>query len=486
MVSFQDKTGSWISRKVQRPTIDNVWSTLESRFAKFVTGDGEEDPAEEERKRKSRDAAKGVVGPFAHYSSITPQGPEGLSRNGSYADLTTRSTPPPQPTSVPNTISNANTTKATHHRRSSSYAYGPYGADPYGNYMPQMPQTTEEPEEQAPDQGQEGQPTQLQDAGYGEPQYGYVTPQNDSGWWSNSNGGQEHSPYGSTSSYGQAPTFSPVTEGFGSSDAQGLMSPMGLNQSPNMTSQNFHPQPSKLQQEVSAPAMMQEEDDDLGLGNSSARRKRETGSSSKQAEGTSAETDKKAEAKKEEAAKQAASGSGSWLGRIFRREGSASPVAGPIRAKLGEETSFVYDPVEKRWVNKKVGSDTPPPASTPPPPRAQTASPAGYSQSAAAPPKTGTPPPPSARSASAAPMQSAASAAAPPARSTPPPLVSSSSSMPAPPPSASSSLGSRPPSRAASVPGGDLPPPAARKPGGSAAAKKARSRYVDVFAQEQK
>lgn len=303
MVSFQDKGGSWISRKVQRPTIDNVWSTLESRFAKFVTGDGEEDPAEEERKRKARDAAKGVAGPFAHYSSITPQGPEGLSRNGSYADLTMRATPPPQPTSVPNTVSHAPTTKATHHRRSSSYTYGPYGADPYGNYVPQMPQTAEEPEQ--PSQ-EELQAPQAQDAGYGEPQYGYVTPQNDSGWWSTGNGGQETSPYGSTSSYGQAPTFSPVTEGFGSADAQGLMSPMGFSQSPNMTSQNFQPQPSKLQQEVSAPDLM-DDDDDLGLGNNSARRRKEkdaTPANGSAGEGQ-AEADKKAEAaKKEEASKR--------------------------------------------------------------------------------------------------------------------------------------------------------------------------------------
>lgn len=477
MVSFQDKTGSWISRKVQRPTIDNVWSTLESRFAKFVTGDGEEDPAEEERKRKARDAAKGVAGPFAHYSSITPQGPEGLSRNGSYADLTMRATPPPQPTSVPNTISNANTTKATHHRRSSSYSYGPYGADPYGSYVPQMPQTTEEPEQHVQeDQGHQ--------ATANEPQYGYVTPQNDSGWWSNNNGGQEHSPYGSNSSYGQAPTFSPVTEGFESSNAEGLMSPMGFNHSPNMTSQTFQPQPSKLQQEVSKSTAHEEDDDDLGLGNNSARRRKEKSAADVKAEDPSTESEKKADAaKKEEATKQTTSGTGSWLGRIFRREGSASPTTGPIRAKLGEETSFVYDPVEKRWVNKKAGSDTPPPAATPPPPRAQTASPAGYSHAPASGAKSGTPPPPASRSTTATPSQ----AGLPPARSTPPPPTAVSASLPSAPPGPSSSLGSRPPSRAASVPTGELPPPPARKAGGgSAAAKKARSRYVDVLAQEQK
>ena len=43
----------------------------------------------------------------------------------------------------------------------------------------------------------------------------------------------------------------------------------------------------------------------------------------------------------------------------------------PIRAKLGEESSFVYDPELKRWVNKKGGAETAPALSaTPPPPRA--------------------------------------------------------------------------------------------------------------------
>jgi hypothetical protein len=300
MVSFQDKAGSWISRKVQRPTIDNVWSTLESRFAKFVTGDGEEDPAEEERKRKARDAAKGVAGPFAHYSSITPQGPESLSRNASYADLTMRVTPPPQPTSVPNTVSNsaASAPKATHHRRSSSYAYGPYGADPYGSYVPQMPETAEEPEQPLQDQSNDNQGNA---AGHNEPQYGYVTPQNDSGWWSNGNGGQESSPYGSTPSYGQAPSFSPVTDGYGSTDAQGLMSPMGFNQSPNMSSQQFQPQPSKLQQEVANA--FDDEEDDLGFGNNSAKRKKGADQSAN-AGSNSAEADKKAEAPKKDEARE--------------------------------------------------------------------------------------------------------------------------------------------------------------------------------------
>ncbi|KAI9824777.1 MAG: vesicle coat component [Thelocarpon impressellum] len=58
-----------------------------------------------------------------------------------------------------------------------------------------------------------------------------------------------------------------------------------------------------------------------------------------------------------------------WFGGWFgKKDPNAAP--GPIRAKLGEESSFHYDPVLKKWINKK-GGDTQSTASsgTPPPPR---------------------------------------------------------------------------------------------------------------------
>jgi hypothetical protein len=42
--------------------------------------------------------------------------------------------------------------------------------------------------------------------------------------------------------------------------------------------------------------------------------------------------------------------SSSWFSRWWNKEG-------PIKATLGEESSFVYDKELKRWVNKKVGVD---------------------------------------------------------------------------------------------------------------------------------
>lgn len=56
----------------------------------------------------------------------------------------------------------------------------------------------------------------------------------------------------------------------------------------------------------------------------------------------------------------------------------------PIRAKLGEASSFVYDPDLKRWVNKKGGDVAPTPTATPPPPRA-----VGPPRTASGPPASG-------------------------------------------------------------------------------------------------
>jgi hypothetical protein len=46
----------------------------------------------------------------------------------------------------------------------------------------------------------------------------------------------------------------------------------------------------------------------------------------------------------------------SWLGGWFKREASPQPGPGPVKANLGEQTSFVYDAELKRWVNKKVSA----------------------------------------------------------------------------------------------------------------------------------
>ncbi|PNY27731.1 COPII coat assembly protein sec16 [Tolypocladium capitatum] len=88
-------------------------------------------------------------------------------------------------------------------------------------------------------------------------------------------------------------------------------------------------------------------------------------------------------------------GFGGWFGsKRAEASGEASPGK-PIRAKLGEASSFVYDPELKRWINKKSGAEnTEAKKATPPPPRGTPRSVSGTPP----PCSTSTPPPAGGRS----------------------------------------------------------------------------------------
>ncbi|RKF64196.1 COPII coat assembly protein sec16 [Erysiphe neolycopersici] len=64
-------------------------------------------------------------------------------------------------------------------------------------------------------------------------------------------------------------------------------------------------------------------------------------------------------------------GIASWFGGGTKKNQEETSPNKPIRAKLGEASSFVYDPELKRWVNKKAGvENVDSKTSTPPPPKA--------------------------------------------------------------------------------------------------------------------
>lgn len=175
----------------------------------------------------------------------------------------------------------------------------------------------------------------------------------------------------------------------------------------------------------------------------------------------------------------------SWFGGGSKKE-SPEPANKPIKAKLGEQSSFVYDPELKRWINKKAGAEnTEAKKSTPPPPKG----PPRSSNSSPAPHMPSTPPPP--------PMGGIGRASAPPpgppetvvtppqsagldGLSVPPPMARSVSNQSVGPPSGPPSRPATSMSNASSI--DDLLSTAApRKPGQKKARKSAR--YVDVMAQ---
>jgi len=67
-----------------------------------------------------------------------------------------------------------------------------------------------------------------------------------------------------------------------------------------------------------------------------------------------AEEKKRKEMEEEKKKQAAASGGSGWFKGWFGGKKDASAQGGPIKAKLGEESSFYYDPDLKRWINKKV------------------------------------------------------------------------------------------------------------------------------------
>ena len=140
-----------------------------------------------------------------------------------------------------------------------------------------------------------------------------------------------------------------------------------------------------------------DEDDDLGFGNTSHNKPVE-----KEPE---QEQDTKPKESEPKAADKPSSNS-SWLGRLLgsrsshgsgqqnEKEGKA------VRAHLGEETSFYYDKELKRWVNKKAGDDAnAKPAPLPPPPKKAPAPTKPEAPAAAPPPSSngGSSGPPSAK-----------------------------------------------------------------------------------------
>ncbi|KAJ5092407.1 hypothetical protein NUU61_007277 [Penicillium alfredii] len=181
-----------------------------------------------------------------------------------------------------------------------------------------------------------------------------------------------------------------------------------------------------------------------------------------------------------------------WFGGWFgggKKEADNS--GGPIKAKLGEESSFYYDQGLKKWVNKKDPGSSAPVRATPPPPRVS--APPSRAASYGSLPSVGAPPmpvgsgsrPPSSSSAA----QSISSSPAFSGLGAPPPIgslprsVSTGGAAPTPPGSSAGPPPSRPSSSLTHASSIDdlLGAPQARK--GNSVRGKKKGRYVDVMAQ---
>ncbi|PPQ93302.1 hypothetical protein CVT25_014431 [Psilocybe cyanescens] len=435
-----EKGGSWIGGKLSKPSLDTIGGWLEGRFTKLVTGETDEPTSPAEHVRST---GQPFAGPFAHYSTISSTTPS--ARSSPQPSFTNLSALPPQRTtsamatstpysqvqierassamgylrqkaSVP-TKDGATSISSS---QSSPTGYGLNGQSRYDNsYSPQY-NTTVADEAETPVQG-------------------------GASWWGANDEVSNTTP--------TAATFMSVDETSVQASSEGFIS--------LMDDHSFSVGPQHVKRQSSLPAPIDDEDDDdLGLGNSKPKPKKEEVDEIK--EQTASSSAQATTPTPPKPSNTPAPSSGSWLGRWWKKSESTTPA--PIKASLGEESTFYYDAEQKRWINKKQagGVDEVPKASAPPPPpsRAQTASP-GMSSSKSQ-PSAGPPP---LRSASAIDLSTE-----PPTKA---PMRIRSNLAP-------------PTESAPSTPTGTRmnagPPPG--RPKSSAAKRNIRSRYVDVFQQE--
>ncbi|KAF4332657.1 hypothetical protein FBEOM_13542 [Fusarium beomiforme] len=402
----KEESGSWISKPSMNKVSDSMWN----RFNKFVAGDDNEE----------NNGGAGDAGPFNRPSGEFSRSPS-VSNFDIYGQQSPSfgMTPAQPPASVavskytPNIMTPASanlyspTSQYTPGRSSTEYAptsyepsypgaasatrdgyapsapqseptsaslsgpaglapaaqitqsYSPAGYQPYG-----MPASTP--------MGNDEKPAQSSVQGFQPLSYGYEPPQLTSDLPEQA--GEDNAGESGNGGY-EPPSFQPYS-----------YEPPSYEPQPTVGDDDEQPKPKKK-------SFMDDDDDDFP--------------STKPAEKSKAEKDKENEEMfrkaAEEDAKRAAAqqsskkgwGFGGWFGGGKKApleqtsSGDSSPGK-PIRAKLGEASSFVYDPELKRWVNKKPGAEnTPAKTATPPPPKA-----GPRSVSGTPPPPTSTPPPP--------------------------------------------------------------------------------------------
>ncbi|KAI0883182.1 Sec23-binding domain of Sec16-domain-containing protein [Annulohypoxylon maeteangense] len=477
----KEESSSWIPK----PRMDQVSTNMWSRFNKFVAGDDDDNAAN----GASGDAGA-ESGPFARLAGGTPT----ISRSPSVSNFEVYGNGGPSPT-APATKAASRYAPMTPHdpynpaprssmertsgemsrsslelppRRGSDMqsAYGnPYApqtnSSPASAYQPAAPVASQTSPYAPASRGSDSAP---QPTGIGISFPGY-DPYGAAQTSPNVNGSQPQSPPAAElkpeatanvslgqgyqpSSYGYEPpsmTFeTPVmqTEGF-----SGGYEPPSFQPS-SFEPPSYEPGPSNddgddnAESKPKKKSFMDDDDDDIPSMKSKADKDRENEEMVRRV----------AEEEEKRAAEAKAAKKGWGFGGWFSggKKESLDQANKPIKAKLGEASSFVYDPDLKRWVNKKPGAEnTPAKAATPPPPRSAS--------------RTGTPPPPGPTSAPPPPGGLSIPPAGPPRLTPSPALISKASTesllVPGAPPMMMRSVSNQ---STSSAPGGPINAPPSR------------------------
>lgn len=405
-----EKGTSWISRKMPRPTLDNVWSSLEGRVHKFVAGDDEGNTDSGSNVGAGLTLPNQAIGPFSHFSSISPASSSGtLSRAQSSSDLRfgvpAFSGPFQHGSSLQRPASGGGFSSSTSYerdprQRSTSALVTGYSSSDWYSYAENNDHTitqsllTESQQNAGDDSSKTATPTTVVPAGGGGGGGG-------GGWW------EAAASTGGTPSSSVPPvtftTFDAGSAPIAADEGSGFIDPMASFGIPSFSTTNNADFTNYRDDSSKAAYNDDDDDDDLGLGNNNRKREKSSGGDRGDDDADSVSSDKNGADNNKHTGSSLKpadksvkpSPSSSWLGRWFKRDAAAPTNGGPVKANLGEEVSLVYDPETKRWVSRKPGqaSTSSTPTTPPPPPaRAQTASPTSAMRMPAA--NGGFPPPP--------------------------------------------------------------------------------------------
>jgi hypothetical protein len=367
--SPKDGSSSWISK----PSMDKVGSSLLQKFNTFIAGDDDE--------ASGNQLSGSEVGPFAkiagNSSSITPS-QSSADLYGAYAGY-----------AVPTTQSAA----AANSRYAPSSAYAPRTSS-------EQQRTRYEPEGRpSMDSVRSVSDTYMPAS---QPSSPYTPGQAMLSPTSQRLQGktQSYSPLrpepNAALSYGSPYAPSPSVEGATSPAFGGFQPPQASFDEPTPTSSEQHSGYEPPVSSYEAPSyqpyepeveedeekdketkpkkksfMDDDDDDDLAVRASALKISSGKSDSKSDADRATDEAFRKAAEEDAKRDKEAAANKKGWFGGWFKKDPNMPQQGpGPIKAKLGEENSFVYDPELKKWVNKKAGAvDSSKPAATPPPPR---------------------------------------------------------------------------------------------------------------------
>ncbi|KAI9320119.1 Sec23-binding domain of Sec16-domain-containing protein [Dichotomocladium elegans] len=359
-------TGSWLKNKLSKNSLDSLWGSLEGKFNKFVSG--EDIPTEEPPPRKSTeimanpyDIAK--EGPPARSASAfdfrigrSSVGPESLRRaatptasmasegygnrrssspgsriastfthaftplSDTMGETASRGAAAPV-TATGEAIAKSNQMPARKYDGDGYAGYG-YGSRPANATMSPFGQRETVSSSYSPAQGYDSQLNEQQQSTYSDSWYG----------------GQQTQ--------------------YGSTGTQQYEAPSGYE--PVSGAAQYEPVSTTA---TAAAHNYVDDDDDLGLGNSSRKQKASGEAAGAATPGAAVESEthipektQAEESKKENEhdEKKADEGKGWRIFSLFHRSSSstATPEKKAVKANLGESSTFYYDEKEKRWVNK--------------------------------------------------------------------------------------------------------------------------------------